>query len=367
MSQELQKIEAHELQHRNTLPLNSIQDAEQAGKLLAQANYLGTRSPGEGFLVMAACQQRGEDLVSFQQRYHLRQGRFSMQAHEMLAQLERRGGGYEIIQRDEECASLKLWKGDRVYTSTLTWEQAKQEPFVYAGNENEQLAQLDLPFEKRRLKNKYKTPRSIKQMLWSRVVSDGVVVVDPGARGGIYTPEETEDFTEDAAPAQKEEKEVSSEQAQEAINVESKSADNKPEQNPKQETKEETKSKDKSKDKSKGKPGRPPKNKQKESASKSKDDSGKETAQKDSQTAEKNSQSQNSQGQDDQGPNPWDEAEKETDFSVCPVDHPKVKGVKWVDMETDWLKEAHKKAAELNLEQGHISIIEQVLKERGEI
>ena len=52
------------------------------------------------------------------------------------------------------------------------------------------------------LKAKYSTPRARMQMLWARCVSDGVRVVAPECVQGIYTPEETADFTEiSATPA----------------------------------------------------------------------------------------------------------------------------------------------------------------------
>ena len=190
------------VKHAGSLPAQSMAELATAGDLLAQAGFLGTRNPGEGFLVMAACQQTGMSLVEFQQKYHLRQGRFSMQAHAMLAEFVERGGSYKLIERSPERAALELTIGGNTYLSEITWEQAQEEPFVYAGGESAQLAALDLPREKRQIKSKYKTPRSRMQMLWARAVSDGVVVVDPGARGGIYTPEEMDDIP---APARSDE------------------------------------------------------------------------------------------------------------------------------------------------------------------
>lgn len=182
--------------HGGNLPATSMAELATAGDLLAQANFLGTRSPGEGFLVMAACHQTGMSLVEFQQKYHLRQGRFSMQAHAMLAEFVDRGGSYKILARTPERAAIEFSKDGNVYLSEITWEDAQNEPFIYAGREDDQLAALTLPLEKRRIKSKYQTPRSRMQMLWARAVSDGVVVVDPGARGGIYTPEEMDDVAE---------------------------------------------------------------------------------------------------------------------------------------------------------------------------
>lgn len=183
------------------LPVSGMNDIAAAGNLLAQANFLGTRNAGEGFVVMATCQQMGISLVDFQQKYHFRQGRFSIQAHALLAEFVDRGGSYKVLERSATRAALELTKDGNTYTSEITWEQALAEPFVYAGNETEQLAALDKPQEKRHLKAKYRTPRSRMQMLWARAVSDGVVVVDPGARGGIYTTEETEDFAPALPPA----------------------------------------------------------------------------------------------------------------------------------------------------------------------
>ena len=183
------------------LPFTSMGDIATAGQLLAQANFLGTRNPGEGFMVMAACSQMGMSLVDFQQKFHLRQGRFSIQAHELLAQLVARGGSYKIIERSPARAALEMAKDANVYLSEITWDQAMQEPFVYGGREEDQLAELGKPVEKRRLKAKYQTPRSRMQMLWARAVSDGVVCVDPGARGGMYTPEETDDIIDVANAA----------------------------------------------------------------------------------------------------------------------------------------------------------------------
>ncbi len=377
MAEELQKVQDGEVQHQqrqgSSLPATSMQDMQKAGELLAQANYLGTRSPGEGFLVMAACQQRGEDLVSFQQRFHLRQGRFSMQAHEMLAELVRRGGGYKLLERSPEKASIKVWFRENEYTCTLTWEDAQQEPFVYAGNEADQLAQLDLPWDKRKLKNKYKTPRSRQQMLWARVVSDSVVVVAPEVRGGIYTPEETDDFMGAQSTASASEEEVSATEAAQAVDVEQSEA-KAPEQKQEEQKQEQQQQqqKDQKKTQGKKKPGRPPKNKQKQQEQKQ--DGQSQTQDQTQHAGEQNGQQDASgDGQEgetqsgEQGPDPWEKADEGTDFTVCPIGDERSYGVKWADMQTDWLKQAHKNAGKLKLEQGHIDEIELLLKERGVI
>lgn len=188
---------------QGALPFAGMSDIADAGTLLAQASFLGCKNPGEGFVLMATCQQTGMSLIQFQQKYHFRQGRFSIQAHALLAEFVERGGAYKIVERSPVRAALELTKDGNTYVSEVTWEQALQEPFVYRGDESDALAELTKPLDKRKLKAKYQTPRARMQMLWARALSDGVVVVDPGARGGIYTPEETEDFAP-ALPAHEE-------------------------------------------------------------------------------------------------------------------------------------------------------------------
>jgi hypothetical protein len=180
-------------QTASALPVQNMSDLAVAGQLLAQDGFLGARSQGDGFLIAGACHQSKLSLVEFQQKFHYRQGRFSMQAHAILAVFCERGGKYKLLERSPTRAAIELNKNGNVYLSELTWEDAAQEPFVYRGNEDQQLAELDKPVAQRRLKAKYKTPRSRMQMLWARVISDGVAVLDPGARSA-YTPEETDDI-----------------------------------------------------------------------------------------------------------------------------------------------------------------------------
>jgi hypothetical protein len=184
---------------QSDIPIKDMSDCGVAANLFSQAGFLGAKNPGEGFLALCAWRQSGMTIVDFQQQYHYRQGRFSMQAHAMLNEFVKRGGSYELVERSVERAALKLKKDGQEYISSLTWAEALAEPFIYAGNETDQLVELAKPMEKRKIKAKYQTPRSRMQMRWARVVSDGVVVLDPGARKG-YTPEECDDFALEPLP-----------------------------------------------------------------------------------------------------------------------------------------------------------------------
>jgi len=298
----------------NELPLQNMAEVATAGQLLAQAGYLGTRNPGEGFLVIASARQMGISLVEFQQKFHFRQGRFSMAAHAILAEFESRGGKFEMVCRTPEKAELKLVKNEKTYNFAITWEECKEEPFIYAGNELEQLAELKKPFDKRKLKNKYMTPRSRMQMLWARLVSDSVATIDPAARLA-YTPEETEDIIDVKESGL--EKEVDPARAARDIT-------------PRPQT-----------------PAAPA------SAPETKPEI------QDAEIIEEDTK--NPLPIPEKSPFKSDAADFVPDYTVCPFGPPETKGVKWADMPQAWLErvmdvtapeltEGHKKAAKEALE-----------------
>jgi lambda repressor-like predicted transcriptional regulator len=111
----------------------------------------------------------------------------------MLAKLHERGGSHRIISRTPELAKVEITLKGQVYEFSLSWDEAQKEPFPYAGKESDVVAML-LAGKTPKLKPKYATPRSRAQMMWARVVSDGVRSVDPGVCAGTYTPEEVSDF-----------------------------------------------------------------------------------------------------------------------------------------------------------------------------
>ena len=291
----------------SNLPVQSMSEIATAGNLLAQAGYLGTKNAGEGFLVLASCQQMNISLVEFQQKFHFRQGRFSMSAHAILAEFENRGGKHEMLKRTPEEAFIKLTKDGKENIFSLTWEQCKNEPFIYAGNENEQLAELAKPFEKRKIKNKYQTPRSRMQMLWARVISDAVATVDPAARMG-YTPEETDDIIEAQAATQRVEIEVSPESASKNISV-----------------------------------------------------PGTKAIVRDAEIVDKPTESETKTTKK----NPVQlAAEMEVDYSVCPVGPEGVKGAKWDTMEDSWLKNALEINGVPEMTENHKKVIRSILSTR---
>lgn len=172
-----------------SLPVQCMADVATAGQLIAQSGMLGARNPAEGFLIAATCIQEGMSFLKFGESYNVIGGRISIKAEAMLSRLLELGGEYKILSRDPEKASIWLKYKSAEYTSTLTWAEAQNESYT-RGKDG------------KTLKDNWSTPRRRMQMLWARVVSDGVRVVCPLATRGTYTPEEVIDFDDRPASAQ---------------------------------------------------------------------------------------------------------------------------------------------------------------------
>ena len=176
MSTELVKLQA--------MPIATMGEMYEIGKLLAQTQLFGTSNPAEGFVIAAMCQQEGLSYMSYMQTYHMIKGKVSKRADKIQADFMKMGGELEIVQKDEKGSVIKLSFKHIKYTSSCIWEEIKGEPFVSTKDKNGQTV----------FKEKYATPRSRMQMMWARAISDGVRTVCPEAVAGFYTPEETDDF-----------------------------------------------------------------------------------------------------------------------------------------------------------------------------
>ena len=177
------------------LPVNSVQELQTLGTILAQSNLFGKRNPAEGVAIVAMCQQKRISWLDFMQNYHLIQGVVSKKTDAIIADFHRAGGTHKVISRTADRAEAVFKLGECDYTSVVSWEDCLKEPFVYMGKEQDVIAMLARGLTPP-LKAKYSTPRARMQMLWARCVSDGVRVVAPECVQGIYTPEETSDFVD---------------------------------------------------------------------------------------------------------------------------------------------------------------------------
>ena len=171
---------------------------KQLGISILHSEMFGCTNASQGAVLALECMARKTPPMQLAERYHIIHGRLSMRADAMLADFRERGGTHKIVERTADAAEVELTSSGESQRFRLTWIDAQQEPFVYVGKESAIVDKLasgrtnDLM-----VKPKYRTPRSRSQMLWARVVSDGVRAMCPEVVAGYYTPEEMGDV-EDA-------------------------------------------------------------------------------------------------------------------------------------------------------------------------
>lgn len=160
------------------------------GTAMAKSGMFGLNNVESGQVVALTCLFEGISPLQYGRKYHTVQGKPSMRADAMLAEFRLNGGKHKVVRRDSEGASVLLTTPDgESQEFSFTWEEAQQEDFVVGKDGG--------------IKDNYAYPRKRMQMLWARVVSDGVRTLAPEIVYGIYTPEETQDFDAPAKVVQR--------------------------------------------------------------------------------------------------------------------------------------------------------------------
>ena len=159
------------------------------GKSIYLSGLFGCTSQAQGEVFAIQCAVERASPLSLKRKYHIIGGELSMRSDAMLADFNSLGGKHKIISRTPELASVELSIDGQTQVFSLSWEDAQKEPFPF-GKEN-------------KVKKNWATPRSRMQMLWARIVSDGVRAMKPAVCAGSYTPEEIVDF--ENAPAKERE------------------------------------------------------------------------------------------------------------------------------------------------------------------
>lgn len=150
------------------------------GECIAKSQLMGCQNVEQGRLIAMTCLMRGVDPLTFHQSYDIIKGKVSKKADRMLAEFYSLGGRYKIVSRTPELAAITLIFEGQTADFSLSWEEAQKEPFTKNKDG--------------KIKDNYATPRIRMQMLWARVVSDGIRVVCPQICSGVYTPEEIGDI-----------------------------------------------------------------------------------------------------------------------------------------------------------------------------
>lgn len=156
----------------------------EMGNSIAKSQFFNCANADQGKVLAMECLAKRLPPLSLAERYHIIQGKLSMKSEAMLAGFRQHGGKHKVVSRTPDLASIELTFEGQSLLFSLSWEEAKQESFPWGKTEKGQP----------KLKDNWATPRGRMQMLWARVVSDGVRCLCPEVNSGTYTPEEVSDF-----------------------------------------------------------------------------------------------------------------------------------------------------------------------------
>ena len=110
----------------------------------------------QGKVLAAACLFEKKSPIQILREYHIFNGRLSDRADAMLSKFRARGGKHKILKRDENESSVELTYDGQTFTSSVTFEELKKEPFVYGK-------------DGKTCKTNYASPRARMQTMWARL------------------------------------------------------------------------------------------------------------------------------------------------------------------------------------------------------
>jgi hypothetical protein len=169
---------------------NPIEAIDRIGEFFTSSGMFGCNNKSQGMVLAMACLAEKKSPFEIKRAYHLVDGELSMRTDHMLGRFRSIGGKHKIVSRTPEVASVELTLDGEKQTFSFSWVDAQKEPFVWSNSKNTKGEWLP--------KKNWATPRARMQMLWARVVSDGVRAMAPEIVSGTYTPEEVND--EPSAP-----------------------------------------------------------------------------------------------------------------------------------------------------------------------
>jgi len=162
------------------LPAFSMNDIEKVANAIARGGLFGSKDPYAVLTLCMLAHAEGQHPAVVFRDYDLIQGKPAKKAEAMLRDFICSGGKVVWNRLDDECADA-TFSHPQGGTVTINWTMARAQKAQLGGKD---------------MWKKY--PR---QMLRSRVVSEGVRTVCPNATSGLYVPEEVRDFTPDSAPS----------------------------------------------------------------------------------------------------------------------------------------------------------------------
>lgn len=153
----------------------SISDMEKMAIAVSASNLFGIDSKEKAMSLMLIAQAEGTHPALAARDYHIIKGKPALKADAMLARFQAAGGKVEWHDLTDTKVSA-TFSHPSGGSAKIDWDMTRAKAAELGGNG---------------MWKKY--PR---QMLRSRVVSEGIRTVFPGVVIGVYTPEEVQDFEE---------------------------------------------------------------------------------------------------------------------------------------------------------------------------
>jgi hypothetical protein len=159
-----------------------MSDIERVALAIAKGGLFGSTDPNAVLTLCLLAQAEGQHPAVVFRDYHIIKGKPAKKADAMLRDFLSNGGKIEWHQLDDECVDA-TFSHPSGGSARITWDKKRVQQAQLGGND---------------MHKKY--PR---QMLRSRVISEGVRTVFPGATSGLYETGEVQDMVaQDRAPSQ---------------------------------------------------------------------------------------------------------------------------------------------------------------------
>lgn len=145
-------------------------------KAIADGRLFGSQDPNAVFTLMLLAQAEGKHPGLVMRDYHVINGKPAKKADAMLVDFLASGGKVEWHSLTDDLADA-TFSHPAGGTVRISWDEKRVQAAQLGSN----------PMHK-------KYPRQMKR---ARVISEGVRTVYPGATGGLYVPEEVQDFADE--------------------------------------------------------------------------------------------------------------------------------------------------------------------------
>ncbi|HWA98584.1 MAG TPA: hypothetical protein VG713_08825, partial [Pirellulales bacterium] len=109
------------------------------GNAIASSHMFGCKNLDQGRVLAMACLTERKSPLALMRTYHIIGGNLSMKSDAMLAAFRQPpvNGTHRILSRTGDKASIELVIGKQKQTFEFTWEEAKNEPYVYTSEAND--------------------------------------------------------------------------------------------------------------------------------------------------------------------------------------------------------------------------------------